>query len=227
MLRNRLLRAVPVALLILLALPAWAAANELTQVELNIRKNAIEKHVAAVDACAFTTKQLNAALSQIPNDLAQYESVLGTAIRGALRARAAGACDKRPTPAPTTSTPQIAAPTITTTTPASPSAGTAPTAPVIGPSPAPPTLPVSFLRPSVVPVSALTVSSPDTGPPAPLIVLAGLAAVLAVIGLFAFVVHRLGLDPRWVRPVRHAFGEAGWRSAGTWEDFTDWLRFGR
>jgi hypothetical protein len=37
----------------------------------------------------------------------------------------------------------------------------------------------------------------------------------------------LGLEPRWSLGVRHAFGEAGYRTAGVWAEFTDWVRLGR
>jgi hypothetical protein len=42
----------------------------------------------------------------------------------------------------------------------------------------------------------------------------------ALLRLFAW-------DPRWLAATRHAVAEAGWRTSGAWEDFTDWLRRGR
>jgi hypothetical protein len=36
-----------------------------------------------------------------------------------------------------------------------------------------------------------------------------------------------GWDPGWAARMRHAWGEAGFRTTSTWSEFTDWLRLGR
>ena len=64
-------------------------------------------------------------------------------------------------------------------------------------------------------------------PPAPLIVLAVLGALL-LLGLLLWGLARyFAWDPGWLAGSRHAVQEAGWRAGGLWDDFTDWLRPGR
>jgi hypothetical protein len=67
----------------------------------------------------------------------------------------------------------------------------------------------------------------SAGPPAALLILGGLAALMALVALVAVVGRALGFEPRWSLGVRHAFAEAGYRTAGVWAEFTDWVRLGR
>lgn len=54
-----------------------------------------------------------------------------------------------------------------------------------------------------------------------------LSAVLLLAALIAVVwgaTRLTGAEPRWLAGLRHSYAEAGWRAAGTWTDFRDWLR---
>ena len=77
--------------------PAVAAAvgNELIRVETAYA-------AGGIPACKFTGKELQAAQSEIPTDVAQYDADLVNAIHQALSAQASGACSK---PAPSGSSP--------------------------------------------------------------------------------------------------------------------------
>ena len=76
------------------------------------------------------------------------------------------------------------------------------------------------LRPG--PVTAATGASL----PAPILLMAALAAVLALVGALAAVWWWRGWDPRWAARWRHAWSEAGHRSRGGAMDFDDWLHLG-
>ncbi len=59
------------------------------------------------------------------------------------------------------------------------------------------------------------------------IALAVLGALL-VCGCVAWAIARtLTLEPRWLKTLRHASAEAGFRASATWAEFGDWLRLGR
>jgi hypothetical protein len=60
-----------------------------------------------------------------------------------------------------------------------------------------------------------------------MLILGGIAAVLVGAALVAAVARMRGWGPAWAAGVRHAFREAGYRSAGAWAEFSDWMRFGR
>jgi hypothetical protein len=76
--------------LVPLSAAAAVAANALTKVEA-----AYAGGGGAIPSCKFSAKELNAALNQIPSDVAQYDADLINAIHQALSARAGGACGKR------------------------------------------------------------------------------------------------------------------------------------
>lgn len=218
--------------MIVLTLPAAASANILLSIVRNIQDNVVHHNRAGLSACAFTTKQLNQALGQIPIDQQQYTGIVGL-IKGALQAHAAGACDPKPKQTQTQAAPAAATPPpaggstgSTGSTPAAPVPAPA-SAPTVAAAPAPPAVPAALLPRAGVPVAALTVTRPQAGTPAALIVLAIVTTMLALMALAVLAVRRLGLDPRWARGWHHAFAEAGWRAGGTFEDFADWLRFGR
>ena len=39
--------------------------------------------------------------------------------------------------------------------------------------------------------------------------------------------RRFGWGEQRLAGARHAIGEAGFRTGGTWQDFSDWVRLGR
>lgn len=152
------------------------------------------------------------------------------------------------TPAPTTPAPVTPAPV--TPAPVTPVPTPAPTprperTPVPDPTPAPgDDVPGADVPPAVTPVPAPVAPVVPPGPtptPEPTLgpdedgrglmvagVIAGVPLTLvALAALVLFALARLGLAETERARMRHAWGEAGVRAAGTWADFTDWLRLGR
>jgi hypothetical protein len=60
--------------------------------------------------------------------------------------------------------------------------------------------------------------------PAPLVAMLVLAGALALLGGAVTVVRLRGWDPAWAAAARHSWSEAGFRAAGAWGEFVDWLR---
>lgn len=60
-----------------------------------------------------------------------------------------------------------------------------------------------------------------------MLILGAVAAVLAAAAAVVAVARVRGWDPAWAAGMRHAWHEAGYRSAGAWARFSDWQRFGR
>jgi hypothetical protein len=75
---------------------------------------------------------------------------------------------------------------------------------------------------AVGPLTAAT----GAGVPAPLLAMALLAVALALLAAAATLTRRSGWDPAWAAAWRHSFSEAGYRLAGGWSEFRDWLRSG-
>jgi hypothetical protein len=63
--------------------------------------------------------------------------------------------------------------------------------------------------------------------PAPILLLAALGAVVALLAAVAGLAWWRGWSPRWAGAWGHALGEAGYRARDTWGEFDDWLRSGR
>lgn len=224
------LRAVLLALLVMLGAPAAARANALSQV---LRAFSTTGHL---DPCAFSSATLNAALGEIPADVEQYTPELRGAISAALADRARGACDqKSTTPGATTTpagTPSAPAPTTpgatggatggalgsgttTSTGSAVPGAIAVPPSPPVAAAAVTPSPPLPF---------RLAGAATNGGVPAPLWVLGGLAALAALAALVTVVSRALGWAPRWAPNARQAWGEAGFRAGSRWADFSDFLR---
>ena len=219
--RARLLRVLPVVLLVALAVPAAASANAFQQVLQNFLKN----H-GYINPCTLSEATLNAALGEIPNDYQQYASDIQRAIHAALAARAAGQCSgvtKAAAPPPIAVAPTLP-PTQGPTTPTIKAAK--PVFRVQAP-PTPPAVTKQTQDTGTVYPAETVAAHTSSGPPAALVVLGALALALGLVGLLAALSRALGLEPRWSLGVRHAFGEAGYRTAGVWAEFTDWVRLGR
>jgi hypothetical protein len=58
------------------------------------------------------------------------------------------------------------------------------------------------------------------------LVLIAIAAAALLVGVVGFA-RWWAYDAPWLARVRHATGEAGWRTSAAWAEFTDWLRLGR
>jgi hypothetical protein len=69
-------------------------------------------------------------------------------------------------------------------------------------------------------------SATGSGVPAPLVAMAVVALALALLAAGVGLARRSGLDPGWAAACRHSCSEAGYRLAGGWADFVDWLRSG-
>jgi len=191
-----------------------------------------------LDACHYTTEELKKAKAIVPLDVQQYNAALIAAFDDAIAARAQGACDKakQQTTSPgTTQTPPAAGGTTPpSTTAASPQAraqaqaqvgqpqqAQAPPTPKSEPAPAP-----AIAAGDEIALASQTIDVvPDT--PFPMLALAILLGVLALLTLAFGAVRFFAWEPRWAGRFRHAAGEAGWRASSTWSDFADYVRLGR
>lgn len=115
-----------------------------------------------------------------------------------------------PSPSPTVS-PEAEAPPAPTAVPGS-GAGITPGVP-----------PATTNKPDVV----LARTADHRGARLPLAILAGLLAAALLAGLLALLMRRFGWGAERLAGVRHSWGEASYRTGGTWQNFTDWLRLGR
>ncbi|PZR65846.1 MAG: hypothetical protein DLM63_10710 [Solirubrobacterales bacterium] len=172
--------------------------------------------------CAFSPAALKQARGQIPNDLQQYAPDFLAAIDAALAAQARGDCSRTSGHGAPASTP----PAGGSSTPAAGSPSAAHSSKPAPATPAPPLGPGlrNGIDKGIPPVPAHPARSTST--PAALLLLGGLAAVLALLGLGWLLFGRLGWGSRWLTPVRHAWSEAGFRASGAFADFGDWVRLG-
>jgi hypothetical protein len=65
-----------------------------------------------------------------------------------------------------------------------------------------------------------------SGVPAPILLLAGLTALGMLIGGMVTLARWRAWSPAWAGAWRHMWGEAGYRTQRTWQEFTDWFRSG-
>jgi len=226
--RLRTLRLLALAVALLAAAPTASAraAQPLTPSEAyGAVSAAYAQGGSRLDPCAFTTAELEAALRGIPPAFRTTVPALRRAIEGAIAARKRGVCKGvRPSEGTTGGAAPGRVPPVTTTptAPAStPPAATAPST-VTTPS-APPT------TTAPAPASTTPAQQPAAGEDrTPLVValIAVGALLLLALGLWGLARNR-GWDPAWVGRMRHAWGEAGFRTTSTWAEFTDWLRLGR
>jgi hypothetical protein len=76
-----------------------------------------------------------------------------------------------------------------------------------------------------IPAASVT-SSTGADLPAPIVLMAALAALGVLVGAVVAVANVRGFEPAWAATWRHAWSEAGYRASGTWSEFVDWLRSG-
>lgn len=148
------------------------------------------------------------------------------------------------TPAPTVApapTPTVVAPDPQVgAVPVVPSVTPAPTpTPTVEPTPAPSVAPDpgagagAGITPGVPPAETnkpavvLTRTSDNRGARTPLAILAGVLAAALLAGLLALMMRRFGWGEERLAGLRHSWGEASYRTGGTWQNFTDWVRLGR
>jgi len=187
-----------------------------------------------LDPCQFTQAELEAAVRGIPPAIRTVVPDLRRAMLDGIAAHMRGDCDGRggtsttgagaagTTTAPTT--PTVPAPVTTTPT------ETAPVAPPAGTTP-PPTAPSAGAPATTAPSTttaqpaASTAQHHDRTPLWIALIALGALVLLALL-LWGWARMR-GWDPVWAARMRHAWGEAGFRTTSTWAEFTDWLRLGR
>jgi hypothetical protein len=179
-----------------------------------------------VNPCKFSAHELKQAKKQVPPDIDQYAPDFPAALDAALQAQARGACGGGGSNGKggTSNASSGVAGAAGTSGGASPPAagGSATSSP--GSTPAPHQGSSSPLDVSVRNTSRLTHGSSD--PPAPVIVIALIAAALVIPALVWSLVRWAGWQPGWVPGARHTLAEASWRTGNGWAEFADWMRFG-
>jgi hypothetical protein len=139
--------------------------------------------------------------------LAASTAVAGTSAAGGAIAPAA--------PATVTTTVPTIATTTPTSTPAAPAA-TVPPTPGAAASPG-----------SQAPGAPASTKKSGGGELSGGAILAAIIAGLIALACLVWGIFRIGaFEPHWLLSARHSVAEAGFRAAGTWDEFTDWLRLG-
>jgi hypothetical protein len=118
-------------------------------------------------------------------------------------------------------------PTATTGTPSAPDPVTVPGTTVPSAAATTPVAPATTPDTTTPSTVAVTAASDDDGP-APLLVGLIVLIVLSLIALALWGLARaFAWEPTWLPRLRHAVGEAGYRTEAGWADFRDWMRPGR
>lgn len=215
---------VPLALAALLPLAAPARADQ----AYDKVANAFAVAGGHLDPCAFTEAELKAAARGIPPTIRNIVPDFRAALVEGIAAHERGDCrGVKPeegttggaapaTTTPPTTTPPVTTPPVTTqTAPAVPAATT-------------PTTPTTTAPAPVQATAQSAASGTQERDRTPLLVALIAAGALVLLALLLWGwAHMRGWDPGWIARVRHAWGEAGFRTTSTWSEFTDWLRLGR
>jgi hypothetical protein len=208
-----------IALALSLVLAAPASADLFTDVVNDYIKD------SRLNVCQYTQDQLKKIKDAVPVDQNAYTPEFIAAVDDAIARRAEGACNKKKVTealtAPVTSGgPPAGRPPAAKAAPGQPAVTQPPPTPTAEPSPAP-----GVATDAIAVAARSTASGGDA--PFPVLALAILAGLLALGGLLFGLVRWRAWEPDWAQRVRHATGEAGWRAASTWAEFTDFVRFGR
>ena len=178
-------------LLAVVAIPATATAKNSPYTELL----SIYTATGGINACQFTSSQLNGALKTIDVYGQAYFPDFANAIQAALVTRASGGCS--------------------TAARGAGAAGGAGGADAAGGAGGGAGGGSSALTPG--PVTAAT----DAPIPAPIVILAALVAASLALAAAVALTRARGWDPRWAAAARHSLREAGYRVGGIWEEFVD------
>jgi hypothetical protein len=214
-----------VALALSLVFAAPASADLFTDVVNDYIKD------SRLNVCQYTQDELKKIKDAVPVDQNAYTPEFIAAVDDAIARRAEGACNKKKVTQAITQTPAAtpgggAAPPPAAGTfaarpaPGQPAVAQPPPTPSAEPAPAP------GVATDAIAVAARTTASGGDAP-FPVLALAVLAGLLALGGLLFGLVRWRAWEPDWAHRMRHATGEAGWRAASTWAEFTDFVRFGR
>ena len=190
-----------------------------------------------LNPCSHSEADLRSAVDNIPNDLAQYAPELRSYLQAAIEYRASGGCDHKATtttqPAPTqtaTATPPASGSGGGTTPPASSSgsSGSGSSGSVVQPPPTPPAsgTPNPIVVQAVAKLLARDQQDSNPSAPAPLVALGVLGALLALLASMVLAVRALSTRFAWAARMRHAWGEAAYRSGAIFSEFADWVRLG-
>ena len=220
--------AVP-AVVIALAVAPGAQAQSVAEQRASIEVFRDYAPDGRISPCKHSSRTLELAQGAVPPDIEQYAADYPAAIAAALEARARGECEPG-SPKTALAVPAATATPAPAPTAAPPAASTEGAAQqrVVPEPPAPETTPVAA-RAAAGPDAALdrvATASAANDAPVPVLLLGVLALILAIVALALFAMKRFGVDDR-LAGAAHAIREARWRTAGTWQDFLDWVRLGR
>jgi hypothetical protein len=152
-----------------------------------------------IPPCRFSSSELSQAESSVPTDAQQYEQDLVAAIEQARQERADGACVKR-------------------------RGSAVPAARLPAGTPVPPSVPPLGQSASLNAGSATAAAG--SGLPGPVAILVILGVLLVVASAVLWTGRLRGWNPAWLVRAGHSWSEAGYRIAGIWSEFGDWLRLG-
>jgi hypothetical protein len=183
-----------------------------------------------VNACTHSESDLKTAKSQVPPDISQYAPDFPAALTVALEQRARGVCGTSGGAAAAAASGTGAGAGVASGSGAGTAGGAAGAAGLAASpnaTPAPP--PVSTPAPDHSIPAAIHAkrAASVSDAPAPLLILAILAALVLLPALAWYAARLRGAEPRWLPDARHAVAEAGFRSSAIWSEFTDWVRLGR
>lgn len=218
--RIRALLALAAALTLLPAVPAQAdkAYDKVA--------DAYARAGGRLDPCAFTQAELEAAVRGIPPRIRNVVPALRAAMVEGIAAHQRGDCGAAQPDEGTTGGAAPGRTQTTTTPPVTTPPTTTETAPAVPPTTTP-TTPTTAAPTATTPQPATTSTARERDRTPLVIALIALGA-LTLLGLLGWGLARMrGWDPTWASRMRHAWGEAGFRTTSTWSEFTDWLRLGR
>jgi hypothetical protein len=216
-----------VALVMSLVLAAPASADLFTDVVNDYIKD------SRLNVCQYTQDQLKKIKDAVPVDQNAYTPEFIAAVDDAIARRAEGACNTKKVTQAITQGPAAtpggggAAPPPPAGSSAAPPAPGQPAVAQPPPTPTPEPAPAPDIATDAIAVAARTTATSGGDAPFPVLALAVLAGLLALGGLAVGLVRWRAWEPHWAHRMRHATGEAGWRAASTWAEFTDFVRFGR
>lgn len=217
----RLARSQALLLVLALAFPAAASANDFQTVYREY------KRTGTIKPCKFSDKQLANAGKQTPPDVEQYAPSFLDALESA-RERNAD-CHKKaaaPTAVPTPTTPATAPPTASTPTPTPASPAPAPTPTTTAATPPAPTVPAQAQVKGVPSPPIENAAKHDTAPAA-VWLLAVLGALIVLSAVFAGLAWWFGWGgDRFGRPWGASWAEFGDRLSDFGVEFRDWMRTG-